>query len=148
MEEPPRTPASPNVVQEPDDVPDAAASDLHEERAAPSSTIAGIWIFVGLIGLWLLFSPAAIEYGAGDSTANTIIVGALALGVALAGITRLAGRILDFATLLLGFWLAASAAFLAESSSVRVNMVLMGGALVVLAIVSMSAFSDRGRAAR
>jgi hypothetical protein len=148
MEEQPRTPGSPSVVQEPDDVADASATELHEDRAAPAATIAGVWVFVGLIGLWVLFSPLTLEYGRGDSTANAIIVGALALAVALAGITRLAGRLLDFATLALGVWLVASAAFLADSSSIRVNSVLMGGALVVLAMVSMSAFAERAEGTR
>jgi hypothetical protein len=149
MEEQPRTPGSPSVVQEPEDVVDTAAADVHEQRAAPAGTIAGVWAFVALIGLWMLFTPVLLEYGAGDSAANAIIVGALALTIALCGITRLVpGRVLGGACLLLGIWLVASAGFLADSSNVRVDSVLMGGALVVLAIVSMSALADRGHATR
>ena len=148
MEEP-RTAGSPSVVQEPTDVVDTTAADVHEERAEPAQTMAGVWVFAALIGIWLLFSPIALEYGRGDSEANVIIVGALALAIALCGITRLVpGRILGAACLLLGIWLVASAACLADSSNVRVDSVLMGGALVVLAIVSMSALADRGRTTR
>lgn len=145
MDDQPTTHGSPDIVQAPDDVPEAAASDPRATRAAPAETIAGTSIFVGLVGIWLLLSPVALNYGSGDSAVNVIVVGALALAIAVLGFMRIEPRLLDRVVLGLGIWLAASAAWLADSSSVRVDSLLMGIILAVLALVGLAAYSDRGR---
>ncbi len=73
------------------------------------------------------------------------VIGALAIGIGILGLMRTEPRLLGRITVVIGLWLIASAAFLEDSSDVRVNCVLMGGIFVILALVGMAAQSDRQR---
>ncbi|CAN5566808.1 hypothetical protein BH10ACT11_BH10ACT11_16520 [soil metagenome] len=148
VEEQAPTHGSPDVVQAPDDVPQGGALDPRDERAAPAETLAGTWAFVVLVGIWLLLTPLAIDFGRGDSDLNVLLVGALAIAIGVMGFIRIEPKLLNRGVFALGVWLAASAGWLADSGTVRLNSLLMGLILVILSLVGLAAFSKRSRSGK
>ena len=86
-----------------------------------------------------------MDYAAGDSEANSVVTGAIVALLGLVLMTRSAVRALDMLTLVAGAWLIGGAFLVVESRSIQINLILMGGIVGLLALISLGAASERRR---
>lgn len=98
-----------------------------------------------LAALWLIASPLVFDYGEGDASWNPVACG---VAVGLLAILRLTGawrsRALSFLNVAVGTWLAASAFVLEAPIGGRWNQGLLGGIVIVLALIGLWG-TQRGR---
>ncbi len=96
------------------------------------------------VGAWLVLSPVTLGYAGSDPWWNPMGVGAL---VALMALARTAGAVgpAPWRVIigLAGAWLVGSAAWLAVGSAAAWNLVLCGGAVLLLASATASAARRR-----
>lgn len=103
---------------------------------------------IGLLGLWLVISPFALDYGSDDATWNPIVSGAVLIAVALAGGIGLISRsAAAWAVVAVAAWLFASGFWLADSVEASWNAWAAGGLACFLAIAAAAAASTEKRAA-
>jgi hypothetical protein len=147
----------PTPGQDPEaDVPELNAPTLAPGDVAPpvdpsprfyrdwrgAVTVAG---FLNLLaGAWLIASPWALDYVAGDSRLNPIIAGAIVAFVALLRIGAWRAEWLSMINIAVGVWLFGSGFWLATSPSAEWNSWLLGLAVIVLALLSIDA-TEQGR---
>lgn len=105
-------------------------------------TVAGLLNL--LAGAWLIASPWALDYVAGDSRLNPIIAGAIVAFVALLRIGLWRAEWLSVINIAVGVWLFGSGFWLATSPSAQWNSWLLGLAVTVLALLSIDA-TEEGR---
>ena len=98
-----------------------------------------------LAGIWLIVSPFALDYVAGDSRWNPVVCGAL---VAFLALMRVMGAYraawLAWISVALGAWMFASGFWLAESLAASWNAWLLGLFVIVLALLGIDA-TEEGR---
>jgi len=97
-----------------------------------------------LAGVWLIVSPFALDYVAGDSRLNPIICGAVIVFLALIRMALWRAEWLSLINVAIGIWLFGSGFWLAESPSATWNAWFMGIAVIVLALLSIDA-TEEGR---
>jgi hypothetical protein len=95
-------------------------------------------------GAWLIASPFVLDYAAGDSELNPMLVGAVVAFLALLRIGAWHAEWLAALIVLAGVWLFASGFWLAESPAASWNAWLLGIAVVVLALMGIDA-TEEGR---
>lgn len=88
--------------------------------------------FAALVGVWLMVSPAALEYG-GVAATNDRIVGPVAASIAIMAFSEVL-RGVRLANVALGAWLAISAFLLPYPGAAAISPVAAGIALAVLSI--------------
>ncbi len=93
-----------------------------------------------LAGIWLIVSPWILDFNAGDSYWNPIIIGVI---VGVLALVRAAGAFreswLSWINVVAGAWLFVSAWWLAESSQAQWNDWIMGAVVFVLGVISATA---------
>ena len=125
-----------------DVVPAADSSPRFQRDWRGSVAVAGILAL--LAGAWLIASPFVLEYAAGDSELNPMIVGAVVAFLALLRMGAWHAEWLAVLIALAGGWLFASGFLLAESPTASWNAWLLGIAVVVLALLGIDA-TEEGR---
>jgi peptidoglycan/LPS O-acetylase OafA/YrhL len=106
--------------------------------------VAAAGLLTLLAGAWLIASPFALDYVAGDSRLNPMIAGALVAFLALVRTGVWRAEWLSLLNVLIGAWLFASGFWLAQSPAATWNAWLLGLAVVVLALLSIDA-TEEGR---
>jgi hypothetical protein len=126
--------------------PLAEQTDERSERADWRSSVVGAVGVTLLIGLWLIASIAVLEY---ERPSLAVIWGAV---IVVLSLLRLLGplrsRTLALALAAAGLLTVLTAVIGDESSGETMNLALMGGATTVLALISMAADAEAGRASR
>ena len=105
-------------------------------------TVAGLLNL--LAGAWLVASPWALDYVAGDSRLNPIICGAIVAFAALMRVGIWRAEWLSMISVGVGVWLFGSGFWLATSSAAQWNSWFLGLAVIVLALLSIDA-TEEGR---
>jgi hypothetical protein len=141
--------------------PEADVSELNPSELAPGDVapavdpsprfyrdwrggVAAAGMLTLLVGAWLIVSPFVLNYTAGDSRLNPMIVGAVVAFLSLARLGAWRAEWLSAINVALGAWLFASGFWLAESPAATWNAWLFGVAVVVLALLSIDA-TEEGR---
>jgi hypothetical protein len=152
-----RDDAKPTPGQDPEaDVPELNPAALAPGDVAPpvdpsprfyrdwrtGVTAAGMLSF--LAGAWLIASPWALDYVAGDSRLNPIIAGAIVAFVALLRVGTWRAEWLFVVNMAVGVWLFGSGFWLATSPAAQWNSWLLGLAVIVLALLGIDA-TEEGR---
>jgi hypothetical protein len=104
--------------------------------------VAGLLAMIA--GAWLIASPFVLDYVAGDSELNPMIVGAVVAFLALLRMGAWHAEWLAVLIALGGAWLFASGFWLAESPAASWNAWLLGMAVVMLALLGIDA-TEEGR---
>lgn len=126
--------------------PLAEQTDERSERADWRSSIVGTLLVSILIGVWLIVSAAVLEY---EKPLNPLIWGILVVFLSLLrllGPTR--SRTLALVSVAAGVLTALSAFAVSEASGETVNLLLMGLATTVIALIGLAAASEDERATR
>ena len=130
----------------------AETSPLAEETDSPAarvdwrSTVVATTGIILLAGLWLIASPAALDY---DKPSLPLIWGAVIVVLALIRLLAPAGSRLLAVLLALGGALTVLSGFAADDKAGETaNMAVMGGAVVILALIGLAAESDSARTSR
>jgi hypothetical protein len=105
-------------------------------------TVAALLALVA--GAWLIASPFILDYAAGDSELNPMIVGVIVAFLALLRMGAWHAEWLAVLIALAGAWLVASGFWLAESPAASWNAWLLGVAVVLLALLGVDA-TEEGR---
>ncbi len=102
-------------------------------------------LITAIIALWLIVSPEALGYGAGDASWNPVVSGALVLVLSIARLMS-SWRTLALGVILfvLGAWLSISAFLLDAPVSGQWNQASFGGGVALLSIVGLAG-AQRGR---
>jgi hypothetical protein len=152
-----REDTKPTPGQDPDaDVPELNPTALAPGDVAPlvdpsprfyrdwrtGVTVAGILNLSA--GAWLIASPWALDYVAGDSRLNAILAGTIVAFVALLRVGIWRAEWLSAINVAVGVWLFGSGFWLATSPPARWNSWLLGLAVIVLALLSIDA-TEEGR---
>ncbi|HEV2059886.1 MAG TPA: SPW repeat protein [Solirubrobacteraceae bacterium] len=88
-------------------------------------------------GAWLIVSPYVLSYDGRDAPWNPILAGILILLLALARLTFAVWvSWISWINVALGTWLLGTSAWLAESSAARWNEAVVGGLVIVLALLA------------
>ena len=126
--------------------PDGAA----RPTVAPRGTgwrdqFVGSALVCAVFGIWLIISPAALDYGPGDATWNPVVCGVL---IVVFSIARLVGpwrsRALGLILFVIGAWLAASAFILDAPPAGQLNQAGFGGIVALLSLIGIAG-AQRGR---
>ena len=142
----------PEDAQAPADVPaDEPAPDGAARPSVAPRTLGwrdetvGTAIVTAIVGVWLIFSPAALDYGPGDASWNPVVCGVL---IVVFSIGRLVGpwrsRALGLILFVIGAWLAASAFILDAPPSGQLNQAGFGGIVALLSLIGIAG-AQRGR---
>ena len=122
-----------------------------EQPAVPKGGAAMLSSAVLVAGWWLLGSPFILGYGSDAALANDVACGA---AIVLLSLVRLlvtpAGAFVSGVNAVIGAWTITAAFWLAESATARWNEAIVGGAVLLLATVSVVASQPvpGGRAGR
>ncbi len=96
-----------------------------------------------LAGLWLIIAPFVLGYDSGDPYWNDIVFGAI---VALLALARTVGAYraswMSWLNMLVGAWIFASAFWLDDTSTAKVNDIIVGAVIFVLGAASATASDD------
>lgn len=126
--------------------PLAEQTDERSERADWRSSVVGAVGVTLLIGLWLIASIAVLEY---ERPSLAVIWGAV---IVVLSLLRLLGpmgsRTLAVALAVAGLLTVLTAVIANEHIGETMNIALMGGGTMVLALISMAAGAEAGRTSR
>ncbi len=130
-----------------------AAIDQTDPFAVPVATrrreIKGSATIVALCGAWLLVSPIVLPYETGDAVWNPVLAGVAIMLLALVRVTvGIWHSWISWLNAILGAWIIASAFWLADSPAASWNQAAVGGAIIVLALLSGGATDAARRQSR
>ena len=105
----------------------------------------GTAVSITVVAIWLIVSPAALDYSAGDASWNPIVCGVLIIVFSIGLLARPAlARTLGLITFVIGAWLAASAFLLDAPPAGQLNQGGFGAIVAVLSLVGLAG-AQRGR---
>ena len=98
-----------------------------------------------IAGIWLICAPFVLGYDNGDPYWNDIVFGAIVTVLAFARTFGAYGASwMSWLNMLIGAWIVASAFWLDDTSTARVNDIIVGGVIFILGAASATASDDPG----
>lgn len=139
----------------PEDVPGAQPAQSGPMASQPGSPSSGraSWrssseaapLILILVGIWMVASVAPFNY---EAQLNPAISGMVLIGLAAVALVAIRVRWLRLLIGALGLWLMASPFVFEEARPATVNLIALGGVVLVLALVSLAVDQEGARESR
>ena len=129
----------------------AEAGPLSEPRASGGaraswrSSVYGAALALVATGVWLVLSPVPFSY---EEQLNPVICGILAIAIGALLLGSGGARPLPFVGAALGIWLIASPFLLDEPRPEKTNLVVLGGIVIVLSLITLAMREEGSRTSR
>ena len=140
-----RPPVDPYDHAEPARPPVGAPGRRPPERSDWRSAVVTASGLNIIAGIWLICAPFVLGYDNGDPYWNDIVFGAIVTVLAFARTFGAYGASwMSWLNMLIGAWIVASAFWLDDTSTARVNDIIVGGVIFILGAASATASDDPG----